>query len=27
LVVGENLFIQSEDGTLTVFTIVVGDAG
>jgi outer membrane protein assembly factor BamB len=27
LVVGENLFLQSEDGTLTVFTIVVGDAG
>ena len=27
LVVGENLFIQSEDGTLTAFTIVFDDAG
>ena len=27
LVVGENLFTQSEDGTLTAFTIVIADAG
>jgi outer membrane protein assembly factor BamB len=27
LVVGENLFVQSEDGTLTAFAIVVDDAG